>query len=131
MRREYKIEIERDSRWWMVNIPELCGLTQARRLSEAPLMAREWIAVTTGTPLADVAVEVTTVKIAGMGDVQQSADHLIHVREQAENAAKEAQKMAASFVHQLRVADVPVRDAATLLGLSPQRISQLDNIDGT
>ncbi|PJE17453.1 MAG: HicB family toxin-antitoxin system [Mycobacterium sp.] len=112
----------------MVILPELRGLTQARRLSEAPLMAREWIAVTTGTPLADVAVEVTTVKVAGVGDVQQRADQLVHVREQAEHAAAEALKMAARFVHELRVADVPVRDAATLLGLSPQRISQLDSI---
>ena len=47
MKHEYKIEIERDGRWWMVHVPELDGLTQARRLSEAELMGREWIAVTT------------------------------------------------------------------------------------
>jgi predicted RNase H-like HicB family nuclease len=56
VKREYKIQIEREGRWWMVHIPELDGLTQARHLSEAELMAREWIAVSTGTPISDISL---------------------------------------------------------------------------
>jgi hypothetical protein len=126
---EYKIQIERDGRWWMVHIPELDGLTQARRLSEAELMGREWIAVSTGTPLNDVTVNVTSITVPGMGDVQRIADDLIHLRELAAQADRDAQNMASSFVDELTAAEVPVRDAGELLHLSPQRISQLANLE--
>ncbi|MGW4482020.1 hypothetical protein [Rhodococcus triatomae] len=56
--RTYTVEVTREGEWWMVSIPELDGLTQARQLSEAELMAREYIAVTLGVPLGDVAVEL-------------------------------------------------------------------------
>jgi hypothetical protein len=129
MRHEYKIEIERDGRWWMVQIPELDGLTQARRLSEATLMGREWIAVRTGTPLADVAVQVTRITVPGLGDIQPTADDLAHMRKQAAQAAEKAQDLAVGFARQLTTAGVPVRDAAGLLDVSPQRISQLANFE--
>lgn len=61
--REYHVELERNGRWWRVRIPELDGLTRAHRLSVAELMAREWIAVSTRTPIYDIAVRV--VRIAG------------------------------------------------------------------
>ena len=125
MKNEYKIAIERDGRWWMVHIPELDGLTQARRLSEAELMAREWIEVSTGTPLTDVAVHVTSITVPDMGNVQRSAEELIFMRDQAAQAVKKAQNMAAGFVRELTAAGIPVRDAGELLHLSPQRISQL------
>lgn len=125
MKHEYKIAIERDGRWWMVHIPELDGLTQARRLSEAELMAREWIAVSTRTPIADVAVHVTNITVPDMGNVQRSAEELIFMRDQAAQAVKKAQNMAAGFVRELTAAGIPVRDAGELLHLSPQRISQL------
>lgn len=50
----YSYRIEREDSWWMVHIPELDGLTQARHPGEAELMAREYIAVATGTPIAEI-----------------------------------------------------------------------------
>lgn len=125
MSRQVKITIERDGRWWMVHIPELDGLTQARRLAEAPLMAREWIAVSTGTPVAEVSVTVTSITVPGLGDIRQVAEELNHMRQQAALASEKAQTRAAEFAQELTLAGVPVRDAGDLLGLSPQRISQL------
>jgi hypothetical protein len=61
--REFQVELERDGRWWMVHVPELDGLTQAHRLRAAELMAREWIAVSTRTPIADIAVRVARLTI--------------------------------------------------------------------
>jgi hypothetical protein len=52
----FDIDVTRDGGWWMVHIPELGGLTQARFPGEVELTAREYIAVTTGTPLDQVAV---------------------------------------------------------------------------
>ena len=49
----------RDGQWWMIRIPSLDGLTQARRLNDVNLMAREWIALTLAVPIGDVSVSVS------------------------------------------------------------------------
>ncbi|HTQ22426.1 HicB family toxin-antitoxin system [Mycobacterium sp.] len=121
---EYKIEITRDGRWWMVHIPEFDGLTQARRLSEAELMGREWIAVSTGTPINDIAVHVAGIYIDGV-DVRKGASEVSILRHQAATAEQAAQAAAGSFAKRLTGSGIPVRDIATLLGVSPQRVSQL------
>lgn len=125
MKREYKIEIERDGRWWMVAIPELDGLTQARRLSEARLMAREWIAVTTGTPIDDITVHVCSIVIPGVGDVHAAAAHISDLRAAAREVEATAADEMRHYAHDMTTAGIPVRDAAYLLDVSPQRISQL------
>ena len=48
--------VTRDRGWWMVHIPELGGLTQARYPREVELMARGYIAVSTGMPIDQVAI---------------------------------------------------------------------------
>ncbi len=53
----YRAEVRREGKLWLVEVPAIDGLTQARRLSEAQLMARELIAVTLGVPLSEVDVE--------------------------------------------------------------------------
>lgn len=35
MSKNYDVTVTRDGRWWMVGVPAIDGLTQARRLSEA------------------------------------------------------------------------------------------------
>ena len=52
----FDIDVTRDGGWWMVHIPELGGLTQARFPREVEPMAREYIAVSTGTPIDQVAI---------------------------------------------------------------------------
>jgi hypothetical protein len=52
----YDIEVTRDGRWWMIHIPALDGLTQARFPTEIDDMARDYIAVTLDIPIADVRV---------------------------------------------------------------------------
>jgi hypothetical protein len=129
VKREYKIEIERDGRWWMVHIPELDGLTQARRLNEAALMGREWIAVSTGTPLVDVAVSIASITVPEVGDIHAAAENIQQLRAVACRAELIAAEAMRRFVRALTAADIPVRDAGYLLGVSPQRISQLANDD--
>jgi len=51
-----------------VYIPELGGLTQARHLREVELMAREYIAVSTGTPIDQVAISLASVHAVTRGD---------------------------------------------------------------
>jgi len=52
----FDIDITRDGRWWMIHVPELDLLTQARHPGEIDTMARELIAVSTECPIKDVAV---------------------------------------------------------------------------
>lgn len=52
----FDIDVTRDGGWWAVHIPELGGLTQARYPSEVEPMAREYIAVSTGTAVDQVAI---------------------------------------------------------------------------
>ena len=45
MMHEYKVEVTREGRWWMINVPEIDQLTQARRITEIVPMAESLIAV--------------------------------------------------------------------------------------
>ncbi len=57
MSRTYDVLATREDAWWMVSIPEIDGLTQARDRGEVEQMAR-YIAVTTGVAFSEVAVTV-------------------------------------------------------------------------
>ncbi|MFE3546009.1 type II toxin-antitoxin system HicB family antitoxin [Nocardia sp. NPDC059177] len=123
MSKIYDVQITRDGRWWMVHIPELDELTQARRLSEAPAMAREVIALHTGTPLSEVVVEVE-IAVADI-PVSRRAGVLAEHRREAvrleQLAAAEARELARELARQ----QVPVRDIGEILGVSHQRAQQL------
>jgi hypothetical protein len=50
------IEVTRDGRCWMIHIPALDGLTQARFPTDIDDMAHDYIAVTLDIPIEDVRV---------------------------------------------------------------------------
>ncbi len=52
----YEYSVTRDGRWWMITIPALDGLTQARHPGEIEEMARDYVAVTTDTPIDEIHV---------------------------------------------------------------------------
>lgn len=121
--------VERSGNWWAVAIPEVeGGFTQARRLDLVPEMVADLVELATGTPAADVKVAIDT-------DTRQ-ADELRHARKRWAEAARlqaearrlqdEAAAMARGAVAELRGLGLTVRDVATLLEVSPQRVSQLD-----
>jgi len=58
MSKMYDVIVTREDAWWMVSIPEIDGLTQARHSGEIELMARECIALETDTEVDDVVVAV-------------------------------------------------------------------------
>jgi hypothetical protein len=53
----FEYSVSRDQGWWMIAIPAIDGLTQARFPGEIELMAREYIAVASGTPIAEIDVQ--------------------------------------------------------------------------
>jgi hypothetical protein len=122
---EYKIEVIRDGRWWMIRIPDVDGLTQARRLSEVDYMARDYLALVTHTPIDKIAVNPVSIEVPRLGDVAGRAHRIVDEREAAAGASAAAQADATQYARELIDAEVPVRDVAELLGLSFQRVSQL------
>lgn len=62
----YRTTVTREDGWWMIHVPEIDGLTQARRLADAGQMARELIAVTLDAALDDIEVDVSTKHVAGL-----------------------------------------------------------------
>ena len=122
---EYKIEVTRDGRWWMIHIPDVGGLIQARRLGEVDYMARDYLALVTHTPIDKIAVHVISVEVPPLGDVVSGAQRIVRERIAAAAASAKAQEDAAEYAKELIAAKVPIRDVADLLGLSFQRVSQL------
>lgn len=123
--REYSIEVEREGRWWMIRVPEINGITQARRIGEIEDMARSLIAISTGAPAAEVAVRVARIGIPGGRDIASVAEHVRQLRSDAAGAEARAVRESGEFAIMLTAAGIPVRDTAALIGISPQRVSQL------
>jgi hypothetical protein len=124
MTTEYNVSVTRDGKWWMVSIPLLDGLTQARRLAEADLMAREWIAVTLDVPIEQIAVKVTVERVGDI-DVAGRLAAIRHERERAAALEREAIGRAAALAKALADQNISVRDIGVALGVSFQRAHQL------
>ncbi|MCV6984161.1 hypothetical protein H7H78_01455 [Mycobacterium shinjukuense] len=111
----------------MINVPEIDGLTQARRVDEIEDMARSLIAVSTDTPLTEVGVHVVSIVVPGVGEILGAAHHVANLRRRAEQAASDAAEAVRQYAKQLTHEGIPMRDTAALIGISPQRVSQVAN----
>jgi predicted RNase H-like HicB family nuclease len=121
---EYSVVVTREGKWWMVHIPEIDGLTQARRLEEAPKMAREYIAVTLDLPLSQVSVSVSVIDVDGV-NVTAEVERLESERAAAEAARQRVADDTRRLARTLASKKVPVRDIGEILGVSHQRAHQL------
>ncbi|MEA9986090.1 hypothetical protein [Subtercola sp. RTI3] len=128
MTRTYAATVTREGRWWMVAVPEIDGLTQARRIDEAELMARELIAVTLDVPLEDVAVTVT-VESVGNVPVRSIVDRIESDRRKAAELEREASRQAVQLAKQLAAENVTMRDVGSILHVSYQRAHQLSTTE--
>lgn len=120
----FDVTVTREGKWWMVEVPELDGLTQARRLSEAGQMATEWIALSLDLPLSEVEVNIIEVDVAGL-DAQAAGELVIRLREDVRQIEALISGVTSATAKRLVGEGVPTRDVAEILGLSHQRISQI------
>ncbi|WP_410792906.1 type II toxin-antitoxin system HicB family antitoxin [Kribbella sp. C-35] len=120
----YEVTVSRDDRWWMVAVPELGGVTQARRLDEVERMAREYIAVSTDVPLSKVSVEVAGIEADGQ-DLLEAKKLVDGLRRRAKDLEALVAELTREVASVLTDASVPVRDVSSVLGVSHQRVSQL------
>lgn len=116
-------EVTRSGAWWAIRVPEVPGVfTQVKRLDQAPAMVADAVATMTGTDAADVDV---TVRATLPPEVQRDVDEAIRLRQEAEEVRQRATSQLARAVADVLDEGLTVRDAATLLDVSPQRISQV------
>ena len=122
---EFTASITRDRKWWMVAVSGIDGLTQARRLSEVELMAREYISSTLDLPLEEVRVTVELDSVGTVHNITETVEAIKRERAEAQAHEKEATMTASRLARQLVEQDVPLRDIGTVLGVSYQRAHQL------
>jgi len=131
----YQVNVTREDRWWMITVPELHGYkdadgainltdtTQARRLSEVPGQALDFICTVTDKAPSQVGVQIS-IAIDGI-DVTTRAGKVRTDRELAERYATAAQEEAKELARDLAAHGIAVRDVGEVLGMSHQRAQQL------
>jgi len=110
----------RSGKWWAVRVPEIDGLfTQARRLDQVPEMVADAAMLLDGV---EVEVEVVPQLDADDAALIATANDRRAALRRVEADAAAASRAA---VARLRAEGLPVRDVATLMGISPQRAAVL------
>jgi hypothetical protein len=122
----YDITVTREGKWWMVDVPAIDGLTQARRLSEIRDMAVSLIAITEDVPASQVAVNVVAMIVDGIDLVEQRGQ-IDAEREAARDAERKVAELTVDLVRKLNADHVPLRDIGEAVGVSFQRVHQLLN----
>jgi hypothetical protein len=120
----YDITVTREGKWWMIDVPAIDGLTQARRLSEIKTMAVSLIAVTLDVPASQVGVNVVAMIVDGT-DLVQQRDQIEAERKAAHEAEQKAARLTVELVRKLDADHVPLRDIGEAVGVSHQRVHQL------
>jgi hypothetical protein len=121
---KYEVNVTRDGRWWMIEVPAIDGLTQARRVSEIEDQAKSLIATMLDVAASEVEIEVASVMV-GEVDALALATQVREARRAAAEAEEQAAKAMSGAVTALVGEQAPVRDIGELLGVSHQRVSQL------
>jgi DNA-directed RNA polymerase specialized sigma24 family protein len=114
----------RAKRWehgWELHIDRV-GVTQSRSLSDADMMARDLVSRRTGSEPASFGVEITPEIGGGLDERTRQAREAVSSADRAQRSAAAQSREAA---RQLRRAGLSGRDIAKVLGVSPQRVSQL------
>lgn len=118
----YDIHVQRDGRFWFIDIPALDGATQARNLGEVEEMARDYIVSVTGVDNGDFAVKLTVElpeTVLGLLDTARK------LREQEADARTRAAAAARDAARELHESGMTYREIGQVLEISHQRAQQL------
>ena len=116
----YDVTIAKEGKYWLVRIPAIDGLTQARNYAEVELMAREYISLVRDVDLAEVSI--ASVAVEGVSEViRQAAEERARAKELESAASRRVREAAKS----LRSSGVSLVDIGAILGVSHQRVHQL------
>jgi DNA-directed RNA polymerase specialized sigma subunit len=128
-RKVYTARARREGKWWAISVKGLPGaLSQVRRLDQAEATAREVIALVLDVPEDSFDVVVAPELNE---EHQEALAELDRAKEQyAKSMAALAERQKKVTLLLVRDAGLTVRDAATVLGVSFQRVSQLTSHSG-
>jgi predicted RNase H-like HicB family nuclease len=126
-RHAYRVVVTREDGQWLADVPELQGAhTYARSLPSLDQAVRE--AVVLAADLPDEAMPDLVLDYdyhTGDPDLDATALEVRRLRRQADELAATAASRTGQAAAQLVARGLSVRDVAALLGISPQRVSQL------
>jgi hypothetical protein len=123
----YHVVVTREDGVWLAEVPGLSGgHTYARTLAALDKAVREVIVLAADLP--DEAMDSLRLSWdyhTGDDAVDEQTARIRHLRVEADQLSAQASAYTATMAHRLIERGMSVRDAATLLGVSPQRVSQL------
>ena len=117
----YHASARRVGNSWAIDVAGV-GPTQARRLAEIEVIARDLVAIMKGIDVQDVDVDI---RIELPDTVRHALDHAGQARAAEERARAEATSSYRAAARELRDSGLTVREIGVLLGVSYQRVHQL------
>jgi hypothetical protein len=117
--RVFKATATREGKWWVVDVQGV-GVTQGRSAEEARVMAAGLVEA-----VLEIDEPVVEVEFAVRAVPKDKIKKVRRLIEQANTAQQEAAKASRLVAAELHEAGLSGRDTAAVMGLSPQRVSQL------
>jgi len=125
--RAYEVVVTREDGHWLADVPELAGAhTYARSLPALDQAVREVIVLAADLP--DEAMPGLSLDFdyrTGDSELDATALEVRRLRRQSDELAATAAARTGQVAAQLVARGLSVRDVGALLGISPQRVSQL------
>jgi DNA-binding NarL/FixJ family response regulator len=123
----YEVVVTRDGGHWLADVPTLAGAhTYARSLPTLDQAVREVIVLAADLPDEAMPGLVLVYRYdTGDPDVDATALEVRRLRRQADELAAAVTARTGEVAAQLVARGLSVRDVAALLGISPQRVSQI------
>lgn len=113
----------RTGSWWAVEVPDVPGaFTQTKRLDQVPDMVADAVSLLLEIPAHEVEVHVQPIL---PDNLDADLNDLFRLVQEANELQHKASERARDCVSQLKSRGLSVRDIGQVMGLSPQRISQL------
>ncbi len=118
----YRVRATRDGRFWLLTVPDLEIVTQARRLTEADEMARDLIATWLDIDPGSFGIDLD---VALPGELAKRRERARRLRERSDRLREQAADELRSVVRDAHEAGLTVRELAVTLGVSHQRAQQI------
>jgi DNA-directed RNA polymerase specialized sigma24 family protein len=122
--KKYLASAEREPGWWIIRVPELDLVTQARRIGDIQRMATDVVAAWLDVDPCTVNVEIEgfTPPSAVIDQMERAKRLLTKATREQEEAGRLASDAVRVLVDEL---GLTLREAAEILGVSHQRVAQL------
>jgi hypothetical protein len=120
MNTTYEARVVREGSWWVADVVGV-GATQGRNLDEVRRMVVDLVASMEDVPAESFSVKLD-IEVPGVTEKVSLARQLV---DQAARVQQEAAANSRLVVGELRQRGLSVGDVAKVLGVSPQRVSQI------